>query len=125
MKYSPQQYARAFHETVSRTAPAKRRQVIRDFLSVVAKSGSLSSIPEIVLECSRSFGRTGPAREVSISTPERLSVDTVARKIPFASKVRSVRDVRLKGGAVVLFDDVRIDNSIARRMKRVREALTK
>ena len=59
---------------------------------------------------------------MTISTPERLPEGGVAQKLPFKANVRALRDVRLKGGATLEVDDLRVDNSIAMRLERISKA---
>lgn len=125
MRYSPAQYAEALFDLAAEASPVKRREAIREFLSAVTKQSALGLLPEIIREFEAIFDRREKVRQVTISTPERVSAESVARKIHFKSKVTALRDARLLGGAVVEVDDVRIDNSVSGRLGRAREAFTK
>lgn len=134
MKYSSIQYAHALRDLVRETPPAKRRGMIREFLAAVAKNSSLALLPEIIREYEAQKRKERGVRVVIVRAPERLSEAGVARKLRFPpphgfgraskAKVKSERDTRLRGGAVVEMDDLRVDNSIAKRLGRLREALT-
>lgn len=125
MRYSAAQYAQALRDLARETAPAKRRAVVREFIATVAKNNSLSSLPEIIREYETLSDREKKLRHVTIRAPQRLPEGGIARKLRFKAKVKSERDARLLGGAVIEVDDVRVDNSIARRLQRVRAALVK
>jgi len=125
MRYSPAQYATVLYELTGDAPATKRREVIRDFLTAVGKNGAFSLLPEIVREFEAISDKKEHIHHVTISTPERLPEAGVARKVPFKAKVRALRDVRLKGGAMLEVDDLRIDNSIAMRLERIRKAFSK
>lgn len=125
MRYSAPQYATALHDLARETPRAKRRGMIREFLATVAKNSSLSLLPEIAREYEALADREKGLRHVTVRAPERLPAGGVARKLHFKAAVKSERDARLLGGAVIEVGDVRVDNSLARRLGRVREALTK
>lgn len=122
MRYSPTQYAEALFDLAEEAVPAKRREAVREFLSAVMKNNALGLLPEIIREFEAISDRKAKIHQVTISTPERVSAEGVAKKIHFKSKVTALRDVRLLGGAVVEVDDLRIDNSVAGRLGRAREA---
>lgn len=122
MKYSPQQFARALHDLVKDTAPAKRRGMIREFLAAVAKNASLGLLPDIIREYEAFSDREKKLRHVTVRAPERLPESGVARKLHFKARVKSELDARLMGGVVIEVDDLRIDNSITSRMRRARQA---
>jgi F0F1-type ATP synthase delta subunit len=123
MHYSPHQYASVLHELISDAPAAKRREVIREFLDIVAKNNSLSLLPEITREYGELRDREKKVRQVTVRAPERLPESGVARRLWFKAKINSVRDVRLLGGAVVEVDGLRVDNSVRMRMERARKAL--
>ena len=125
MKYSSVQYAKALHDLTRETPPAKRRSMIREFLAAVAKNGSLGALPDIVREYEALADQQKKICRVTVRAPERLPESGVARKLHFRAKVRSERDVRLGGGAVIEVNDLRVDNSVAMRMERARRVLTK
>lgn len=125
MRYTPAQYAEVLTDLIAEASPTKRRETIREFLSAVTKNNALGLLPEIIRGFEALSDRRAKIHQVTISTPERVSTENVARKIHFNSKVTALRDVRLLGGAVVEVDDLRIDNSIAGRLGRAREAFTK
>lgn len=124
MRYTPTQYAHALRDLAREAPLAKRRGMVREFLAAVAKNGSLSLLPEIAREYEALLDREKKLRHVTVRAPERLSEGSVARKLRFKAKVKSVRDVRLLGGAVIEVGDLRVDNSVARRLGRIRSALT-
>jgi len=125
MKYSPAQYASVLRDLTSEALVGKRREVIRRFLGAVAKNGALSQLPEIVREFESISDRMDGIHRVTISTPERLPEGGVARKLSFKANVCALRDVRLKGGVTLEVDDLRINNSIAMRLERIRKVFTK
>jgi len=125
MKYSSVQYAKALHDLTRETPPAKRRSMIREFLAAVAKNGSLGALPDIVREYEALADQQKKICRVTVRALERLPESGVARKLHFRAKVRSERDVRLGGGAVIEVNDLRVDNSVAMRMERARRVLTK
>jgi len=99
--------------------------MVRNFLTAVAKNGSLHLVPEITREYLLLSDRKANVRDVTVKTPERMSAETLARKFPFKARVEALRDIRLAGGAVIEVDDLRVDNSIARRLSLARRAFTK
>ncbi len=125
MRYTSVQYAEALFDLVEEASAPKRREAIREFLSAVTKNNALRLLPEIIREFEELSDKKAKIREVTISTPERVSAEGVARQIHFKSRVTTLRDVRLLGGAVVEVDDLRVDNSVAGRLGRAREAFIK
>jgi len=122
MKYSAHQYASVLHDLTAEAPATKRREVIRLFLGAVTKNGALSQLPEIVRKYEAISDINAGIHQVTISTPERLPEGGVAQKLPFKANVRALRDVRLKGGATLEVDDLRVDNSIAMRLERISKA---
>lgn len=125
MKYTPTQYAKVLQDITSESTPSERRSVIRDFLDSVTKNGALGLLPDVIREFEYLSDAKDKIHRVTISTPERLATEGVAKKLPFKGKIRALRDVRLMGGAVVEVDDLRIDNSVRARLGRARKAFTK
>ncbi len=125
MRYSATQYAKALHQLADETPAQKRRELILDFLGTVSKNGSLSLIPEIVREFELSADKDAGIREVVIRTAERVTAQTVSKSLPFKTRVKAEVDVRLKGGAVLEMDDLRVDNSVRIRLARARQAFSK
>lgn len=123
MKYSSVQYATALHDLARETPHAKRRGMIREFLATVAKSGALSLLPEIVRTLARMQREARGVREVSVRTHERTSELALKRKLRFRADLSLIKDVLVRGGAIVESEGVRVDNSIAKRMGRLRDAL--
>ncbi|OHA20579.1 MAG: hypothetical protein A2849_03150 [Candidatus Taylorbacteria bacterium RIFCSPHIGHO2_01_FULL_51_15] len=125
MKYSSSQYAKTLHELVGEALPTKRRETIREFLGVIARHGSLSLLPEIAREFETLHDREEGVRHLTVRAGERLSAEKVAGKLHFKSRVRAIRDAGLEGGVTLEVDDLRVDNSVAMRMRRARKALVK
>ena len=125
MRYSPTQYAKALSDLIEEAPDEKRRETIRAFLDALAKQGALPFLSEIVREFERAADKKAGLHDVSIAAPERLQEEAVARKLPFKTRVNAVRDARLKGGAVVEIDGLRVDNSVMMRLNRIREVFTK
>lgn len=123
MRYSPTQYAAALRDLVEEAPAAKRRETVQKFLDALAKQGALPLLSEIVREFEHAGDKKAGLHNVSIAAPEHLHEGTVGRKLPFKVRVNVVRDMRLRGGAVVEIDGLRVDNSIKMRMERIREAL--
>ncbi len=124
MRYNAQQYAKALHDLAKEAALAKHREVIKQFLDTVGRNGSLSLLPEIIREFELLADKEAGIREVAIRTPERMAAEAVAERLPFKAKVKAQVDVRLKGGVVLEVGDLRVDNSVAMRLERAREAFT-
>ena len=125
MKYTPNQYAHALHDFAKDTPPAKRREMIREFLGTVSKNSSRSALPDIIREFEVLSDKEAKLHHVTIRSRERLPESGVSKKLHFKATVKAERDVRLQGGAVVEVDDLRIDNSIAGRLQRARAVLAK
>ncbi|HBV01621.1 MAG TPA: hypothetical protein DEF00_04555 [Candidatus Taylorbacteria bacterium] len=125
MRYSPQQYAKALYELAKESPQARRCETIKDFLDTLAKNGALGLLPEIMREFGRQTDEKEKIHEVTVQSPERMQTSSVAQKLPFRAKVKSVLDVRLLGGTVIEIDGLRIDNSVRMRLERVRQALVR
>lgn len=124
MRYSPVQYASALRSLVEEASVAERREVIREFLDTLARQNALPLLPDIIRKLEEGALAQEGRHAVTIRAPERLSEVAVARKLPFKSQVKAVRDARLQGGAILEVDGLRADNSIKMRLTRAREALT-
>lgn len=124
MNYSPHQYAEVLRELAKETTPARRREMLRRFLSVLRRHAALHLLPEIERAFAAAKNRERGVREVLVSAPERLPAGAVARKLPFRrAEVRSIADPSILGGAVISVGDVRVDASAALRIRRLRAAL--
>ena len=82
-----------------------------------ALGGSGDSVMSII-ETLRRAEKDDKVRAILVRLPE----GGVAQKLPFKANVRALRDVRLKGGATLEVDDLRVDNSIAMRLERISKA---
>lgn len=125
MRYNAPQYAQALLSLVEEAPAHKERETIRGFLKTLATHGALSLLPEIVRAVEKFERERKGVREVSVRTPERESELGIRRKLHFKSELTLIKDVRLRGGAIVESEDVRVDNSIALRLRRLQEALVK
>ncbi|MEK7170344.1 MAG: F0F1 ATP synthase subunit delta [Patescibacteria group bacterium] len=125
MKYTAVEYAKTLHSLAGESAASHRRETVRDFLSVVAKNGSLHLLPEIIREYSLLSDKEAGIRDVTVRTPETMPAGALAKEFSFKTRIKALRDVRLSGGAVIEIGDLRVDNSIARRLSRAREAFSK
>jgi F0F1-type ATP synthase delta subunit len=125
MRYNAQQYAEILYELTDVTTSIKRREVIREFLETVAKNGALPLLTEIQREFAHLLDVKKGVHVVTVKSSERLEPASVARKLPFKSRVNAIRDVRLSGGIALETDGLRVDNSVAGRLTRAREALVR
>ncbi len=98
MKYTAPQYARALLSLVAEAPERKERETMRSFFKTLAAHGALSLMPEIVRAASDIRRRKKNLKHVSVRAAAR-------------------------GGAVVESEGLRVDNSIAMRLKRLQEAL--
>lgn len=123
MRYTAPQYAQAILSLAKEAEPRKGRETIRQFLKTLASHGTLSLLPEIVLAMEQMQRKENKVRKVSVRTPERKSDLAIRRKLHFKADLSLIKDVRVRGGAIVESDGLRVDNSIALRLKRLQEAL--
>ncbi len=123
MRYSPVQYARALRDLATETPDRERRSMLRRFIGMLETHRALGELADIVREY-RELEREGKhIRSVVVKTPERESEVSFRHKLPFKAEVDARRDVRLRGGAIIEVGDVRVDNSISRRLEKMREVL--
>ncbi len=123
MKYNAPQYARALLSLVEEAPDRKEREVMRSFFRTLTSHGALSLVPEIVRAASDLRRREKNLRKVAVRTEVRENEETIRRKLHFKAEVQAIKDVRVRGGAVVESEGLRVDNSIAMRLKRLQEAL--
>ena len=123
MKYSAPQYARALLSLVEEAPDRKEREVMRSFFATLASHGALLLLPEIVRAVSDLRRREKNLRDVAVRTEVRESEVAIRRKLGFSAEIAAIKDVRVRGGAIVESDGLRVDNSIAMRLKRLQEAL--
>lgn len=123
MRYSVPQYARALLSLVEETPEHRHREVMREFFKTLAAHGTLSVVEDIVREVGLLLDGRHGVRRVSVRSVLRESERAFRRKLHFTAAVSAVKDVRLGGGVVIERGDLRVDNSIARRLGRLREAL--
>lgn len=124
MRYNAPQYAKALLSLAAEAPQREARGVIREFFKTLANHGALSLLPEIVREVSRQQHEEKNLRAVMVRSAQRESELSIKRKLHFKAEVSAVKDVRLCGGAIVEAGDLRVDNSVAMRLGRLREALT-
>ncbi|HCB35509.1 MAG: hypothetical protein A2W52_03345 [Candidatus Taylorbacteria bacterium RIFCSPHIGHO2_02_49_25] len=123
MHYSPTQYAEALLDLAKESAPSKRHEMVRDFLSAMERNNALNLLPEVIQEFNRILDVREKIHAVSLWSAQHLSEAGIVRKLPFRSRIESIRDVRLGGGVIAEVDGLRVDNSIFGRLARVRQAL--
>ena len=125
MRYTAPQYAQAILSLTREAEPRKERETIREFLKTLVSHGALSLLPEIVRTVEQIQREEKEVRTVSVRTPERESELAIKRKLHFKADLSLIKDVRVRGGAIVESDGLRVDNSIALRLKRLQEGLTR
>ncbi len=133
MKYTPQQYAQTLRSLIKEAEPRKEREMIRAFLNTLASHGSLSLLPDIVRAVEQIQREEGNVREISVRTPERENELSIRRKLHFPpapgcgragkADLSLIKDVRVRGGAIVESEGLRVDNSVAMRLARLQAAL--
>lgn len=123
MRYTPQQYVKALLELVAETPKYKHREVMREFLRTLSAHGAFPMLHDIVREVGEQIDAEKNVKRVSVRTVERESEASMRRKLHFKAAVSVIKDVRLGGGAIVEMGDLRVDNSIAMRVGRLRKAL--
>ena len=133
MRYSAPQYAKVLLSLASEVPQREARGTMREFFKTLANHGALSLLPEIVREVARLQNEEKHLREVTVRSAERESELSIKRKLHFppapgfgrASKaeVKAIKDVRVRGGAIVESGGLRVDNSLALRLKRLQNAL--
>ena len=125
MRYSAPQYAKVLLSLLSEVSKGAARETMRTFFKTLASHGALSLLPEIVREVASRKDREKNVRRVLVRSAERVSELSVKRKLHFKAEVRAIKDTRVFGGAVVESGDLRVDNSIAMRLERIRQAFTR
>ena len=133
MRYSAPQYAKVLLSLASEVPQREARALMREFFKTLASHGALSLLPEIVQGVARLQNEERGIREVVVRSAERESALSIKRKLHFPPtqgfgranrvEVSALKDVRLRGGAVVESDGLRVDNSLALRLKRLHTAL--
>ena len=133
MRYTAPQYAQVLLSLASEVPQREARGTMREFFKTLASHGALSLLPEIVREVARFQNDEKHLREVMVRSAERESELSIKRKLHFppapgfgrASKteVQAIKDVRVRGGVIVESGGLRVDNSLALRLKRLHTAL--
>ena len=119
MRYSSLQYAQALRELVTKAALSARRNLVRGFVETLFRQNALSLVPEILHELSK-----GKKVEAVAQVAEPKASKKLKSRFPKRFALSVVKEPAILGGAVLRVGDIRVDNSVARRLRELRGALT-
>lgn len=123
MKYTSAQYAFVLRDMV-KESPRQTRKAVRGLVELLERHHALSLWTEIAREYVRAKTGARGRKPLTVRLEKRGGGTAIRRGLPFPTALSIVKDARLRGGVVLETEDLRIDNSIMGRLKRMREALT-
>ena len=123
MKYTPETYALALHDTVSRAPSEKRREIVKRFAALLRRTGDIARAGKIIRAFEKLTVKKSGGRWVEIEFARPLDAK-LASKIGklFAAKDRieeTINPALIAGARVTIDGEQELDNSLARKLKKM------
>ena len=126
MRYTPTQYAKTLYDLIEES-PKKSKEIVRAFAAKLVANGALKDLRAIGAAFEREwYSRTGTT-PVEVTTVEKGSMSKkelekmLGKDIEFIEKT----DPAVTAGARIKIGDYQIDNTLARRLSDLKNALAR
>jgi len=123
MKYSPEDYAKAFSEIIAATADAKKEDMFKRFIAVIQKNGDGMRLKKILQVVRAVLVRQQGGRVVKLETARPMAEKALAElREKFTAKdyVEAVENSLLIAGVrVTVNGEEELDNTLSRKLKRL------
>lgn len=122
MRYSPKQYASVLHEILQRQHGEQFSKSVKNFLFLLKKSNQTKLLPKIFKE----LERLEEGKAVTITSAAALPHGAVrhVQEIFSTEKMQQRTAKELLGGAVIEWDDWRVDGSVRGRLQQLRSVMS-
>jgi F-type H+-transporting ATPase subunit delta len=140
MKATPKQYALALLASLKgkndgesvQHAQDRQTKIVRQFVHIVVRNGMQGNADAVIRSFREEWNRQEGEVDVTLTTARDLpktledALGIVVRKLTGAQShtIRAEEDPNLIGGAVIQFDDTRIDGSIKKQLHMLKQSLT-
>lgn len=129
MKISAEQYATVLFQALQETKPADADKVLDNFVTVLAENGHLGMLAEIETEYLKYESRQKGEVPVQLTYAreghaEKRTLDELHRLIGKGLAVKNKIDEGLIGGVIVETEDLRLDASVRKQLKNLKDTLS-
>lgn len=114
MRYSPKQYAHALYETLQHKHGDAFSDCVKKFLDVLKKGNALKLLPKILREMEKM--EEGNVVDVASARPLSNAVRVQLQAQFAGARIKEKTAPELLSGAVVTWDDWRVDGSVRGRL---------
>jgi len=133
MKISSLQYAKSLYESVQEKTPEEVREIVSGLVKILFKKNQLRLKSEIIQKFEAIYNRENKIIKVEIITREKLADETKSKLENYIKNKYEANEVflkeeideKIKGGIILKVGDDRIDFSVAKQLKNLKQAITK
>lgn len=130
---NPRQYAAAFFDAIEAAPTASAPSIITRFVHVLKRDRMLARASRIVQEVENERNRREGNIDVTVRGAfpfTKRTLDAIGSAIETVSGAKQTHvvgteDTALLGGAVIQYNDTRIDGSVRRRLQSLKEQMTR
>ena len=133
MKISSLQYAKSLYESVQEITPEEAGEIVSGLVKILFKKNQLRLKSEIIQKFEAIYNRENKIIKVEIITREKLADETKSKLENYIKNKYEANEVflkeeideKIKGGIILKVGDDRIDFSVAKQLKNLKQAITK
>jgi len=133
MKISSLQYAKSLYESVQEKTPEEAGEIVSGLVKILFKKNQLRLKSEIIQKFEAIYNRENKIIKVEIITREKLADETKSKLENYIKNKYEANEVflkeeideKIKGGIILKVGDDRIDFSVAKQLKNLKQAITK
>jgi len=133
MKISSLQYAKSLYESVQEKTPEEAGEIVSGLVKILFKKNQLRLKNEIIQKFEAIYNRENKIIKGEIITREKLADETKSKLENYIKNKYEANEVflkeeideKIKGGIILKVGDDRIDFSVAKQLKNLKQAITK
>jgi len=127
------QYAKALYESVQEKTPEEAGEIVSGLVKILFKKNQLRLKNEIIQKFEAIYNRENKIIKGEIITREKLADETKSKLENYIKNryeanevfLKEEIDEKIKGGIILKVGDDRIDFSVAKQLKNLKQAITK
>lgn len=125
-------YGRVLHESLRNVQPEEIPEILKRFVSLIAKKGMLGKYRKIEREYTKLYNTENKISEVTVTLQERLTLDKKQTLISKLKEWLGAQDIiltekvdqRIIGGIKIATDGMVYDGTLSRKLEELKKQLT-
>lgn len=124
MRYTPEQYCLALYELTADKNRAEKAVIANKFVQTLIKNNGLQMLEKIKNFFPEIRRKKEGKKKVVVSSSGQIEKNKIKELFGEKAEIEFVENPSLKGGIKIEIDDLRIDNSVSKRLENIKKALT-